>query len=45
MKLKPFNLPIMITEVGIADKEDKARSDFLKDSVKAIFKAMKEGIM
>ncbi len=44
MKLKPFNLPIMITENGIADREDKLRSEFLRESVKAMVKAIKEGV-
>lgn len=42
--LKKYNLPIFITENGLADKEDKLRSDFIKNHLFWVYKAIKEGI-
>lgn len=39
-----YNLPIMITENGIADQSDKLRSDFLLCHLKEIALAIKQGI-
>ena len=41
--LKKYNLPIYITENGIADKEDKMREVFIVDHLKWVHKAIKEG--
>jgi len=42
--LKKDNLPIYITENGLADSEDKQRKDFIKDHLHWIYKAIQEGI-
>lgn len=42
--LKRYNLPIYITESGLADKFDNYRSWYIEENVKAIEKALKEGI-
>ncbi len=44
MRLKPFGLPVMITENGMADKKDLYRPDFLKTSLKSVSRAIKEGV-
>ncbi|MBI2025021.1 MAG: glycoside hydrolase family 1 protein [Candidatus Harrisonbacteria bacterium] len=41
--LKKCNKPIYITENGIADASDKRRSDFIKDHIQWVEKAMEEG--
>jgi len=38
-----FNLPIYITENGIADADDKYRTDFIKEHIYWIHKAISEG--
>ncbi|EKE18842.1 MAG: hypothetical protein ACD_9C00216G0006 [uncultured bacterium] len=43
-KLKQYNLPIYITENGIADSDDGKRTDFIKEHLKYIHKAINEGI-
>jgi beta-glucosidase/6-phospho-beta-glucosidase/beta-galactosidase len=40
--LKKFNLPIYITENGLADSQDKLRESFIKNMLKASYEAMKE---
>lgn len=42
--LKKYNLPIVITENGLADFEDKYRADFIKDHLFWVHKAIKEGV-
>jgi beta-glucosidase len=42
--LKKYNLPIMITENGLADSQDKYRSWFIRKSVEAIKKAKGKGV-
>lgn len=42
--LKKYNLPIYITENGLADGEDKKREKFIKDHLGWIHQAIKEGI-
>jgi len=42
--LQKYNLPIYITENGLADAKDKLRKDFIKDHLFWIHKAIKEGI-
>lgn len=43
MRLKKYNLPIYITENGIADAKDKYRTEFIKDAVHYMKKALREG--
>jgi beta-glucosidase len=40
--LKKFNLPIYITENGLADSQDKLRESFIKNMLTASYEAMKE---
>lgn len=42
--LKKYNLPIYITENGLADFEDKHRADFIKSHLYWIHKAIREGV-
>jgi len=42
--LKKYNKKIIITENGIADKEDKLRGEFITKSIEEIKKAKKEGL-
>jgi beta-glucosidase len=42
--LKKYNLPIIITENGLADYKDKYREDFIKDHLKWTHKAIQEGV-
>jgi len=42
--LKKYNLPIYITENGLADAKDKLRKNFIKDHLSWLHKAIKEGI-
>ncbi|MDO8496452.1 MAG: family 1 glycosylhydrolase [bacterium] len=44
MKFKDFGLPIVITENGLSDSEDKFREEFLVIHLKAINDAMKDGV-
>ena len=41
--LKKYNLPIYITENGLADDEDKKRSKFIKDHLYWVHKAIQDG--
>jgi beta-glucosidase len=41
--LKKFGLPIMITEHGIADAEDKYRKEYIIDSLAFVHQAISEG--
>ena len=41
--LKKYNLPIYITENGLADAEDKKRANFIKDHLGWVHKAIQEG--
>lgn len=41
--MKKYNLPIYITENGIADRGDKYREAFIKEHLKVVHKAIKEG--
>ncbi len=40
---RTFNLPIIITENGLADKEDKRRSFYILTHLVAVWRAMQEG--
>jgi len=42
-KMKKYDLPIYITENGVADEKDRLRTTFIKDHLKWIHKAIKEG--
>ncbi len=42
--LKKYNLPIIITENGLADFEDKYRADFIKDHLFWVHKAIQERV-
>ena len=41
--LKKYNLPIYITENGLADKEDKKRAKFITEHLKQIHRAIGDG--
>ncbi|MDP1710513.1 MAG: family 1 glycosylhydrolase, partial [candidate division WWE3 bacterium] len=41
--LKEFNLPIYITENGIADADDDQRANYIADHLAAIWRALQEG--
>ncbi|PIS38951.1 MAG: glycoside hydrolase family 1 protein [Candidatus Nealsonbacteria bacterium CG08_land_8_20_14_0_20_43_11] len=43
-KLKRYNLPVYITENGLADAGDRQRPDFIKSHLLWIFAALKEGV-
>jgi beta-glucosidase len=42
--LKKYNLPIYITENGIADADDAKRKKFIKDHLRWIHRAIREGV-
>lgn len=42
--LKKYNVPIIITENGVADREDRLRADFIRDSLISIHRAICEGV-
>jgi beta-glucosidase len=42
--LKKYNLPIIITENGLADEEDKHRPEFIKGHLASTARAIKEGV-
>ena len=42
--LKKYNLPVVITENGLADYRDKYRADFIKDHLVWVHKAISEGV-
>lgn len=44
MELKRFNLPIMITENGVADSQDKYRGGWLDETFKAMHRAVDDGV-
>jgi beta-glucosidase len=43
-EVKKYNLPVYITENGIADKYDSKRSAFIKDHLTWVHKAISEGV-
>jgi len=43
-ELKKYNLPVYITENGLADKNDILRKDFIKDHLCWIWQAIEEGV-
>lgn len=44
MQLKKFNKPVCVTESGLADFQDKYRSDFIKETLYWVAKAIKDGV-
>lgn len=44
IRLKKHNLPIYITENGIADAKDRYRAEFIKDAVHYMKKTLQEGV-
>jgi beta-glucosidase len=42
--LKKYNVPIVITENGLADSKDEHREWYIKEVVKGMYKAIKEGV-
>ena len=42
--LKKYNLPIYITENGLADTRDEYRTDFIKGHLYYVHKAIEEGV-
>ncbi len=43
-RLKKYNLPIYITENGLADSKDIQREWFIKESLSSVHKAIQEGV-
>ena len=44
VSLKKYNLPIYVTENGLADKDDKLRTKFIKDMLIECDKAVQQGV-
>ena len=44
LKIKKFNLPVLITENGIADATDSKREKYISDHLENIHEAIKEGV-
>ncbi len=44
LKLKKYNLPVLITENGICTADDNLRWEFVSDHLKSIHRAMEEGV-
>ncbi len=44
LSLKKYNLPIFITENGVADANDSLRADFIWDHIQALQVAMRAGV-
>lgn len=44
MKLKKYDLPVMITENGICTNDDRERWDFIHEHLKYIHRAMRRGV-
>lgn len=42
--LKRYNLPIFITENGVADAKDSLRPDFIRDYIAAVWRAIQGGV-
>ncbi len=43
-EVKKYNLPIYITENGLADADDSRRADFIRSHLRAVEEAQREGI-
>jgi len=44
MQLKKYNIPIYVTESGLADRDDKNRSWYIKETVRSLEKAITAGV-
>ena len=44
IELKKYNVPVIITENGLADSKDEHREWYIKEVVKGMYKAIKEGV-
>ena len=44
LKLKKYGVPIIITENGLADREDRRRSQFIIDHLIQVHRAIEEGV-
>lgn len=44
LKLKKYGVPVIITENGLADKEDKKRSQFIIDHLIEVHRAIEQGV-
>ncbi len=44
LKLKKYNLPVIITENGVCTGDDKARWDFIAEHLKSVYRAIQEGV-
>lgn len=44
LHMKRYGLPIYVTENGLADADDSKRADFIRDHLRAIEEAQKEGV-
>lgn len=42
--VKKYGLPVYVTENGIADEKDVLRADFIRDHLRAVERAQKEGV-
>ena len=42
--LKKYNLPVYVTESGLADAKDDRRANYIKDYISNVEKAIKEGV-
>lgn len=43
-ELESYDKPVFITEHGLADKEDKYRWEYIKESLRSIHRALEEGL-
>jgi beta-glucosidase len=44
IELKPYNLPVYITENGLADAEDTLRQDFIPRALQSVARAIEAGV-
>ncbi len=44
LHMKRYGLPVYVTENGLADAKDEKRADFIRDHLRAIEEAQKEGV-
>jgi len=42
--VKKYNKPVYVTENGLADKDDKLRADFIRDHLRSVEQAQREGV-
>ncbi|HSX45992.1 MAG TPA: family 1 glycosylhydrolase [Candidatus Saccharimonadia bacterium] len=41
---KQYDIPIIVSESGLADRDDKYRADYIRDHIKWTFRAVDEGV-